>query len=67
VKAIPDRHPLGVWLALEIVMLAGIGIVMHYALMHARNDAVRAGSATARFALVRVPSAIAIVLAATLL
>jgi hypothetical protein len=53
-------------IALETVVPVGLGLVVFYTLMRARNGAGQARVATARFALVWVPAATAIVLAATL-
>jgi hypothetical protein len=56
-----------VWLALEIVVPAAIGVGLFYVLMRGRRTPDEARRATARFAALWVPAAVVIVVAASLL
>ena len=56
-----------VWLALEIVVPAAIGVGTFYGLMRARRTPDVARGATARFAAIWVPAAVVIVVAAAVL
>ncbi len=55
------------WLALEIVVPVVIGVAAFYGSMRARRTPGEARRATARFAVMWVPAAVVIVLAAAVL